>query len=275
MSQNRLFVANKPEDIGCNFFLKQIKRKYSIKKAGFSGTLDPFASGCLIIAFGQYTKLFRFLKKAPKTYKATLYLGARSESLDIEKLENIEEVEEVAFEKLEEIAKKLTTTLTYLPPKYSAKKVDGKRAYELARKGEEFELKKITTQVFYLHVKTYSHPFVEFEISVSEGGYIRSIGKMFADELGVEGCLKSLHRVNEGSFFFDDEKALNPLEYLDLRENFYLGDKEDILLGRVLSVESFECTENGEYFLVIDNLLSVIKIEENAVIYHINRMELC
>ena len=83
---NRLFVIDKPKNISSNFYLKRIKWKYKVKKAGFSGTLDPFANGCLITAFGQYTKLFRFLKKTPKIYRATLWLGADSETLDIEKI---------------------------------------------------------------------------------------------------------------------------------------------------------------------------------------------
>ena len=86
---NRLFVAYKPSNISSNFFLSRIKRTYGVKGAGFSGTLDPFAKGVLIIAFGQFTKLFRFLKKAPKRYRATLWLGAYSPTLDIEKVERV------------------------------------------------------------------------------------------------------------------------------------------------------------------------------------------
>ena len=83
---NRLFVIKKPIFISSNFYLRKIKRKYNTKKAGFSGTLDPFATGCLIVAFGQYTKLFQFLKKTPKTYRTTIWLGATSTSLDIENI---------------------------------------------------------------------------------------------------------------------------------------------------------------------------------------------
>ncbi|NOX15711.1 MAG: tRNA pseudouridine(55) synthase TruB, partial [Epsilonproteobacteria bacterium] len=89
---NRIFVANKPKGISSNFFLKKIKRRYDIKKAGFSGTLDPFASGVLIVAFGQFTKLFRFLDKTPKRYIATLWIGASSPTLDIEKIENVKTI---------------------------------------------------------------------------------------------------------------------------------------------------------------------------------------
>ena len=75
--------------------LKKIKRKYSVKKAGYSGTLDPFAVGVLIVAFGQYAKLFNYLSKSPKTYQATLYLGAYSPTLDNEQIEKIDEIEKI------------------------------------------------------------------------------------------------------------------------------------------------------------------------------------
>ena len=98
--ENMLFVANKPMFISSNKFLNQLKRKYGIKKMGFSGTLDPFARGTLVIASGQYTKLFRFLKKTPKTYIATLMLGAYSPTLDIEKIEKISNCEKKISKKL-------------------------------------------------------------------------------------------------------------------------------------------------------------------------------
>jgi len=87
---NRLFVSYKPAGIGSNLFLSKLKRKYNNKKCGFSGTLDPFAKGVLLIGFGTHTKLFRFLDKSPKTYRATLWLGAKSDSLDTEMIEHVE-----------------------------------------------------------------------------------------------------------------------------------------------------------------------------------------
>ena len=93
---NKLFVVNKPMFISSNFYLNRFKRAYKNKKAGFSGTLDPFAKGCLIVAFGQYAKLFKYLEKTPKVYKAVIWLGVTSESLDIERIQDI-----VIKEKLE------------------------------------------------------------------------------------------------------------------------------------------------------------------------------
>ena len=89
---DRLFVAFKPKEISSNAYLSQLKRKYGEKKAGFSGTLDPFASGALVVAFGAYTRLFRFLRKSPKIYRATIWLGAKSESGDNRNFVSIDEI---------------------------------------------------------------------------------------------------------------------------------------------------------------------------------------
>ena len=122
MCENLLFVARKPMFITSNKFLSQLKKKYGIKKMGFSGTLDPFACGSIIIATGQYTKLFRFLKKTPKVYLTTLMLGARSSTLDIEGIEKIEEVKPFSKEEIEKVIKSFLGKQQQIPPKYSAKK---------------------------------------------------------------------------------------------------------------------------------------------------------
>jgi tRNA pseudouridine55 synthase len=233
-----------------------------------------FASGNLVIAFGQYAKLFRFFKKSPKKYRAVLWLGAKSDSLDTENIESIDEIEAFEIGSIREAAKSLLGTLRYTPPKFSAKKINGKRAYELARANKEVVLKEITTEIFSLEVKDYSHPFITFEISVSEGGYIRSIGKILAEKLGTNGALKSLERLNEGEFFYDNEKELNPLEFLRIDENFYLGDESDILLGRKLKKTDFKIQEKREYFVKIDKYLSVVNIDDE-VKYLLNKIELC
>ena len=118
-------MVNKPPNIGSNRYLSKIKRKYGIKKAGFSGTLDPFAQGVLIVAFGQFTKLFQFLKKAPKSYRATLWLGAQSETFDIEKVTRVEILPAFSSIMIEEAVHSLKGDVTYLPPKYCAKKING------------------------------------------------------------------------------------------------------------------------------------------------------
>jgi tRNA pseudouridine55 synthase len=273
---NRLFVANKPTGMSSNRFLGSIKRKYGVKKAGFSGTLDPFAKGVLIIAFGQYTKLFRFLKKNKKSYRATLWLGASCPTLDIEKVDKVVEMMPFADYSLKVIEDSMKGEIEYLPPKYCAKKVDGKRAYALAREDKEFELNKIKSTIYDFKILHYMHPFLTFEITISEGGYIRSMGQIIANKFGFDGCLSALERLSEGDFVYENEKELNPLRFIEIEENEYLGDIEDIRLGRKVYKNSFAKKENGLYKIVQDDEVSVMEItEEERVNYILNGIKLC
>jgi len=270
---NRLFVVNKPIFISSNFYLNRIKRKYKNKKAGFSGTLDPFACGCLIVAFGQYSKLFRYLKKTPKSYRTTIFLGAQSDSLDIENITDVSvKCEVLSVKKIEEELQGLVGTLEYLPPKYSAKRINGQRAYDLARDGVGFELKKITSSVYDVKFLSYCHPFITFDITVSEGSYIRSIAQILLEKLGSFGTLSYLERLHEGEFFFNEEKALNPLEYLDLPTNNYTGTKEWFDLGKKLDINYFEEKQDGEYLIIFDTFFAVVEIKQKQVKYILNKV---
>ena len=269
---NRLFVVKKPVFISSNFYLNRIKRKYKNKKAGFSGTLDPFACGCLVVAFGQYSKLFRFLKKTPKSYRTTVWLGAKSESLDIENVYDIKDVSKLNEKVIEEKLQSLVGTLEYLPPKFSAKKIDGKRAYDLARDGIDFEMKKVISQVNNVKFINYNHPFITFDITVSEGSYIRSMTQILLERLNSVGTLSYLERLHEGQFYYDNEKELNPIEYLDLPTNNYTGTKEWFDLGKKLDIEYFENKNDGEYLIVFDTFFSVVEIKDNEPKYILNKV---
>jgi len=269
---NRLFVVNKPIFKSSNGYMNHIKRKYNTKKVGFSGTLDPFATGCLIVATGQYPKLFQYLKKAPKAYTATLWLGANSQSLDIENVDSVKEVPEFTINDIYQALESLRGELTYYPPKFSAKKVNGKRAYDLARAGEEVELKQITSTIYDIHLIRYNHPFVHFEAMVSEGTYIRSLGAMIADKLGVDATLSSLRRDYEGAFRFEDEKALDPLKFLNIPQNIYTGDPEFLELGKKIYLDYFETKEDGTYWVETNDFFSVIEILDGEISYKLNRV---
>ena len=273
---NRLFVARKPIFVGSNAFLSRIKRRYGVRKAGFSGTLDPFACGVLIIAFGQYTKLFRFLKKSPKTYRATLWLGARSETLDIESVFRIDPVVEMERGEVAAAVTSFEGEFRYIPPSFSAKRIGGRRAYDLARAGEEVRLRECRSTIHAIRFLHYRHPFVTFEADVSEGTYIRSLGEAIADRLGCSGALSHLERIREGRFVFERERPLNPLDYLDPPENRYLGDPNDLRLGRKLSKKMFENQTPGLYHTLFDRYFAMIKIDDgDRVAYLLNKVELC
>ena len=269
---NRLFVVHKPIFRSSNGYMGHIKRKYGTKKVGFSGTLDPFATGCLIVATGQYTKLFQYLAKTPKTYHPTLRLGANSPSLDIERVDRITEVPLLPRAQIESALHKLQGELTYYPPKFSAKSIDGKRAYQLAREGKEVALKRITSTIHDIKLLQYNHPFVHFEATVSEGTYIRSLGALIADDLGIDATLSSLHRVREGAFTYDDEKALDPFAHLAIPRNIYTGDEEWLELGKKLQIDYFENKQDGTYLVETTHFFSIIEITEGIITYKLNRL---
>ncbi len=276
MGENRLFVAYKPTEIGSNRFLSQLKRKYNNKKAGFTGTLDPFAKGVLIIGMGSHTKLFRFLDKTPKTYRATLWLGATSPSLDTEMIEKVDFLESFSEGEVEKVVKSLEGSLEYEPPIFSAKRIDGKRAYDLARAGKEFTLNKINSTIYTSKLIHYCHPFITFEATVSEGTYIRSLGRIIAQRLGVEaGSLSALERLNEGKFIYEGEKPLDIKKSLNIPLNKYNGEEDNLRYGRVLALEDLEIQNSGIYWLDNGDNISIINIQEDAVKYELGRIYTC
>ncbi|WP_323588008.1 tRNA pseudouridine(55) synthase TruB [Aliarcobacter butzleri] len=269
---NKLLVVNKPIFMSSNFYLNRIKRKYKNKKAGFSGTLDPFAKGCLIVAFGQYAKLFKYLSKTPKTYKAVIWLGVESESFDIEQIKRIELVNEINKEKILNELNLLKGEIEYIPPKFSAKKIDGKRAYELARNGVEVELNKTKMTIFDTKFVLYNHPFITFEVTVSEGTYVRSFAQILLEKLNSFGTLSYLERLNEGEFFYENEKELNPLDFIKLPVNKYLGTDEWLEKGKKIGIDYVEKKDNGKYLILTEKFFSIIEIVDNDIKYLINKV---
>ncbi|MFW3441331.1 tRNA pseudouridine(55) synthase TruB [Aliarcobacter butzleri] len=269
---NKLLVVNKPIFMSSNFYLNRIKRKYKNKKAGFSGTLDPFAKGCLIVAFGQYAKLFKYLSKTPKTYKAVIWLGVKSKSLDIEEIESIDLIDKLDKSHIIKELNLLKGEIEYIPPKFSAKKIDGKRAYELARSGVEVELNKTKMTIFDTKFVLYNHPFITFEVTVSEGTYVRSFAQILLEKLNSFGTLSYLERLNEGEFFYENEKELNPLDFIKLPVNKYLGTAEWLEKGKKIGIEYVEKKDNGKYLILTEKFFSIIEIVDNDIKYLINKV---
>ncbi|WP_297812947.1 tRNA pseudouridine(55) synthase TruB [uncultured Helicobacter sp.] len=279
---NRIFVAKKPLFISSNHYLNTLKRRFGEKKAGFSGILDPFACGVLLVALGQYTKLFSFLKKSPKVYQTTLWLGMESDSLDLENVREVQKVPKISQETIESLLQSFVGNVCFTPPKYSAKKIGGVKAYKLARKGEnellERSLREQTMQIEKIEFLNYSHPFVSFRVWVSEGAYIRSLGALIAKELGCRGSLSYLERISEGGLYYEGEKALNPLKILpfktiDLRNDFVT--RKNMQEGQKISPEILKINEFGKYIVQFEDFFSIISYENQNLQYLANRIPLC
>ena len=196
--------------------------------------------------------------------------------LDTEMITNVDILNPLTNDAVLKVVKSLEGELEYEPPIFSAKRIDGQRAYDLARAGKKVVLNKINSTIYETKLINYSHPFVTFEATVSEGTYIRSLGRIIASRLGIEyGSLSALERLNEGMFYYEGEKELDIKKSLNMPQNKYLGDYENVTYGRVLALSDLEIQKDGYYWLDNGDNISIIKIENDKVKYELGRIYIC
>jgi tRNA pseudouridine55 synthase len=184
-------------------------RKMINAKIGHAGTLDPLATGLLICCTGKFTKKISEYQQLPKEYTGIIALGATTATYDLEsEPENEKSVSGISLESITNAAKKFTGEIQQVPPIHSAIKTNGKRAYELARKGEEIVMKPRIVTISAFEITKIELPNVHFRVECSTGTYIRSLANDFGAELGCGGYLKELRRTKIGSFTVED--ALEP-----------------------------------------------------------------
>jgi len=185
----------------------EIRQRFSIKKikVGHAGTLDPLATGLLIICTGKQTKQIDTYQGQVKEYTGTFTLGGTTQSYDLEtEIDNTFPTAHITEELLHETTKQFVGEIQQKPPIFSAIKKDGKRLYELARKGETIEIKERTVTVSSFEITKIKLPEVEFRIICSKGTYIRSIAFDYGKALNSGGYLSALRRTKIGNFSVDD-----------------------------------------------------------------------
>ncbi len=185
------------------------KLRYKLKKltglkrlkVGHAGTLDPLATGLLIICSGKKTKTISSIQGLTKEYTGIIQLGGTTPSYDLEtEIENVKEFNHLKKNEINEIAKSFLGEQSQLPPIFSAKKINGTRAYISARKGEQPEMKPKIVNIYSFNIEKIDLPFIEFRIECSTGTYIRSIANDFGQRLKVGGFLKALRRTKIGDY---------------------------------------------------------------------------
>lgn len=205
---------------------------FRVQKVGHAGTLDPFATGLLIILLGQGTKLSQFIMSEGKVYLATLRLGVETDTLDSTgRILATSVIPDLSLKYIQEKAKGFVGDIEQVPPAYSAVKYGGTRAYKLARRGIKMDLKKKKVKVHSLRILSVSLPDVTMEIRCSRGTYVRTIGADLGTELGPGGHLRSLRRLTIG--VFETKNALESKE-IPAKENRYLLKEKVILLRDAL-----------------------------------------
>lgn len=212
---DRLLLVNKPYQWTSFDVVNKLRKKLNIKKIGHAGTLDPLATGLLIICTGKLTKQIEGLMGMEKEYTGTFVIGQTTDSHDLE-TEPSEPIaiDHITLEMLEEQATLFTGNIEQIPPQHSAIRVGGKRAYQLARKGVTQELKPRSVAVRVFEITGFESPNVYFRIVCSKGTYIRSLARDFGTALGTGAYLAALCRTRIGNFLLKDANTIEEIEPL-------------------------------------------------------------
>lgn len=215
--KNGILLVNKEPGYTSRKVGNMLSRKLKIKKVGHLGTLDPFASGLLIFAVGEGTKVLPYLEDEVKTYVATLYFGLLTTTLDPDgEVIKKEEVPPFSIAEIEKVIKQFTGEVTQIPPTTSAIKIDGKRAYEYARKNIEVDMPSRVVEVYTLEVLEYNHPLLVIEATVSKGTYIRTLAQDIALALGTNATTIKLVRTRHGDFSLEKAKLFEEVSEEDI-----------------------------------------------------------
>ena len=270
----------KPSGITSNKVVQKIKKKFHIEKIGHMGTLDPLACGVLPIAVGKATRLFDYSLEKKKRYIAIFDFGYTTDTLDIEGIKTNECSILPTLEQIKSAISKLIGDIDQIPPLYSAKVVNGRRAYDLAREGVEFELKPKKITIYDIQIiEQISEYQYKFDIECSSGTYIRAIARDIAELCGTYGCMSFLERTQTGVFkkesaiILDDlldkdsceEYLISPNNAFDNFDTYIVDDKTkiDLLNGKRPKINAF----NKPTFILNNNeLLGIARINSNELI---------
>ena len=205
---------DKPAGVSSARVVAQVKRLLPRgTKIGHAGTLDPFATGVLLLLVGKATKLCERLMSEAKQYVATVKLGATTETLDPETPEVVRRgVVPMTREQVEQVLPRFVGEIEQMPPVYSALKIGGRPAYQLAREGEAVELKTRQVKVYGIELLRFEWPELELKIDCGRGTYVRSIARDVGAALGTDGYLTALRRTKVGDFSADAAVTVDVLQ---------------------------------------------------------------
>ena len=271
---------NKPCGPSSFQIIKQIRHSLRIKKVGHAGTLDPYASGLLVVALGSATRLLQFLPGEPKIYSFGIQFGTQTDSFDSEGKITITGKGFPEPDALKDAVKSCTGECNQVPPEFSAIKVNGVRAYKMARKGEEFTLQARPVMIHSLELIAYDAVSGRgnFKVSCSGGTYVRALVRDLAADLGTCGYASYIERLSAGCFSIDQAVDCNDLgdaaKYImpaaDVFRDFptvHLSSMQKVKVFNGADIELLDI-DSTQVFAYMDNtLLAVLQARGNSV-YH-------
>lgn len=218
MKNEGILIIDKPLGITSHDVVNAVRRKLGIRRVGHAGTLDPLATGLLIVLVGRVTKFFTKFVNFDKEYFATLTLGTTTDTGDaLGKVIKNASFQDVTVSKLESVFKKFVGEIDQIPPMVSAIKYKGKRLYSLAKKGISVPRKSRKIKIYSLEIIKIYLPHVDFYIKCSKGTYIRQIGEDIGNMLNCGACISKIRRVAVGPFKIEDAIKLQDVNESLLR----------------------------------------------------------
>ena len=215
-----VLVVDKPVGLTSHDVVQIIRRGTNIRRAGHTGTLDPRASGVLVVLIGPAVRLSEYVSASDKRYQATIRLGSSTDTFDAEgRITSSASVDNISEEQFEEILEQYVGEIEQVPPPYSAIKIGGRKAYEMAREGEEVNLEPRVIQVYSLELLEWDPPEAVVDVFCSSGTYVRSLANDLGNALGVGAHLVGLRRTKSGRFTLRDAVPMRRLQ-----ESFVAGD---------------------------------------------------
>lgn len=207
-----IIIINKPSGCTSHDIVSKIRKKLNIKKVGHTGTLDPLATGVLPILLGNATKLSKYLINHDKKYIATIKLGVKTDTADIEGIVlEKQEVPQISEKQIIEVLDSCIGKQKQIPPMYSAIKVKGKKLYEYARNGENIEVEPRDIEIYNIELIQYKDNNIKFKVACSKGTYIRSLCENIAQKLNTVGTMLELKRTQVGIFKIEEAAELEEL----------------------------------------------------------------
>jgi len=207
--EGKILLIDKPLEWTSFNVVDKVRRQIKCK-VGHGGTLDPLATGLLVIATGKKTKTLNQIQGQNKTYEGVITLGKSTPSYDLETdFDTISKYDHVNDKMIFEATKAFTGIIYQMPPKFSALKVNGQRAYKKARKNENFKLEKREVEIFSFEITNINLPDINFKVSCSKGTYIRSLAHDFGIYLNTASHLSSLRRTAVGDFKIEDSESID------------------------------------------------------------------
>ncbi len=202
-------IINKPKDWTSFDVVAKMRGKLQVKKVGHTGTLDPMATGVLVLCLGKATKKSQEMTGFDKEYVAEVTFGASSNTDDAEgEITLNEAAKEVSLEQIEAALENFKGEIMQMPPQFSAKKIKGKRAYSMARKGQTVELKSSQIKINEIEILNYAWPKLQLRIDCGKGTYIRAIARDLGQALEVSGHLSALERTRVGEMTIDQSNTI-------------------------------------------------------------------